>query len=122
MRVVALEEHFTAPSLVRRTDTAVISRRGFRPRRLPSAGPSPLELLPEIGERRLQSMNEAGITVQALSNSAPCPDLVPGAEGIALAREMNDYLAAAIARHPHCFSAFSVLPIHSPDAAAAQLA
>ncbi len=122
MRVVALEEHFTAPSLVSRIDPAVISRRGFRPRRLPSAGPNPLELLPEIGERRLRSMNEAGITVQVLSNSGPGPDLVPGAEGIALAREMNDHLAAAIARHPDRFAGFAVLPMQSPEAAAAELA
>jgi predicted TIM-barrel fold metal-dependent hydrolase len=122
MRVVALEEHFTAPSLVRRIDPAAISARGFGPRKPPSAGPSPLELLPEIGERRLQSMNEAGITVQVLSNSGPGPDLVPGADGVAIAREMNDYLAAAIARHPDRFAGFAVLPMQSPDAAAAELA
>jgi hypothetical protein len=122
MRVVALEEHFTAPPLVRRIDPGAISRRGFRPRKLPSAGPNPLELLPEIGERRLQSMDEAGITVQVLSNTGPGPDLVPGPEGVAIARETNDHLAAAIARHPDRFAGFAVLPMLSPDAAAAELA
>src|SRR5690349_23167755 len=53
-----------------------ISRRGFRPRKAPAKGPNPLELLPDIGERRLKSMDEAGITVQVLSNSGPGPDLV----------------------------------------------
>jgi len=122
MRVVTLEEHFTAPQIVRRIDPGAISRRGFRPRKLPPAGPNPLELLPEIGERRLQSMDEAGITVQVLSNTGPGPDLVAGAEGIAIAREMNDYLAAAIAGHPDRFAGFAVLPMQSPDAAAAELA
>jgi uncharacterized protein len=121
MRVVTLEEHFTVPALVRRINPAAISARGFGPRRQPPAGPSPIELLPEIGERRLQSMDEAGITVQVLSNSGPGPDLVPGADGIAIAREMNDYLAAAIARHPDRFAGFAVLPTQSPDAAAAEL-
>ena len=76
MRVVALEEHFTVPDLVRRIDPTAVSRRGFRPRKAPVNGPNPMELAPEIGARRLQSMDEAGITVQVLSNTGPGPDLV----------------------------------------------
>jgi uncharacterized protein len=121
MRVVALEEHFTVPALVGRIDKDAISRRGFRPRNLPKTGPNPIELMPEIGERRLQSMDEAGISVQVLSNTGPGPDLVPGPEGIAIAREMNDHLATAIGRHPKRFAGFAVLPMQSPDAVAAEL-
>lgn len=121
MRTVALEEHFSVPSLVKRIDPAAISRRGFRPRRAPTDGPNPLEQLPEIGEKRLQLMDEAGITVQVLSNSGPGPDLVPGADGVAIAREMNDYLAAAIGKHPDRFAGFAVLPMLSPDACPAEL-
>ena len=77
-----------------------------------------MELAPEIGEQRLRLMDEAGITVQVLSNTGPGPDLVPGAEGIAIAMEMNDHLAAAIARYPKRFAGFAVLPMQSPDAAA----
>ena len=117
MRVVALEEHFTVPDLVQRIDPNAISRRGFRSRKPPAGGPNAVELLPEIGERRLQSMDEAGITVQVLSNSGPGPDLVPGPDGIGIARAMNDHLAAAIARHPERFAGFAVLPMQSPDAA-----
>ena len=117
MRTVALEEHFTVPDLVRRIDRAAITRRGFRPRRLAPNGPNPLELLPEIDERRLRSMDEAGITVQVLSNSGPGPDLVPGPEGVGIAREMNDYLAGSISRFPDRFAGFAVLPMQSPDAA-----
>jgi len=122
MRIVALEEHFSVPALVRRIDPAVVSRRGFRPRKAPPKGVSPLDLLPEIGERRLQSMDEAGITVQVLSNSGPGADLVPGPEGVAIAREMNDHLAAAVARHPERFAGFAALPLQSPEAAAVELA
>jgi hypothetical protein len=121
MRVVTLEEHFTVPALVGRIDRDAIKRRGFRPRTLPKTGPNPFDLMPEIGERRLQSMDEAGISVQVLSNTGPGPDLVHGAEGIAIAREMNDHLAAAIARHPKRFAGFAVLPMQSPDAVAAEL-
>ena len=118
MRTVALEEHFSVPSIASRIDKAVLARRGYRPRTLPKDAPNPLELLPEIGERRLKSMDDAGITVQVLSNSGPGPDLVPGADGVAMARETNDQLAKAIARHPDRFAGFAALPLQSPDAAA----
>jgi uncharacterized protein len=121
MRVVALEEHFTVPHLVRRIDADVIRRRGFRPRSAPKQGPNPLELAPEIGAQRLAYMDEAGITVQVLSNTGPGPDLVPGSDGIAMAREMNDHLAAAISKHPDRFQGFAVLPMQNPDACAAEL-
>ncbi len=122
MRVVALEEHFSAPSLTGGIDKAAISRRGYRPRQAPPSGANPLELLPEIGEKRLKSMDETGITVQVLSGSGPGPDIVPGPAGVDLARQLNDYLAAAVARHPDRFAGFAVLPLQSPDAAPAELA
>ena len=116
MRVVALEEHFSVPAVARRIDPGAISARGYQPRKAPPKGPNPIELLPEIGELRLKSMDEAGITVQVLSGSGPGPDLVPGADGVAMARETNDHLAAAIARHPDRFAGFATLPMQSPEA------
>jgi len=122
MRVVALEEHFTVPALVKRIDAGAISRRGFKPRKPPPAGrPNPMELAPEIGERRLKSMDDAGIMMQVLSNTGPGPDLVPGPDGVTMAREMNDHLAAAVAKHPKRFAGFAALPMQSPDACAAEL-
>jgi uncharacterized protein len=122
MRVVALEEHFNVPALVKRIDPAAIKARGYQPRRPPPAGrPNPMELLPEIGEVRLKSMDEAGITVQVLSNNGPGPDLVPGADGVAIARELNDYLAKVVADRPDRFAGFAALPMQSPEACAAEL-
>src|SRR5205085_10871530 len=121
MRVVALEEHFSVPALVKRIDPGAISRRGYKPRKAPVGRPNPLENLPEIGEKRLKSMDDAGITMGVLSNSGPGPDLVPGPDGVAIAREMNDHLAAAVARHPDRFAGFAALPMQSPDACATEL-
>src|SRR4051812_33256033 len=90
MRVVALEEHFSVPALVKRIDPGAIGRRGFKPRKHVAGRPNPMELLPEIGDIRLKSMDESGVTMQVLSAGGPGPDLVPGAEGVALARETND--------------------------------
>ncbi len=120
MRAVALEEHFAVPAIAARIDKAVLARRGYRARTLPKNTPSPLELLPEIGERRLKSMDDAGISVQVLSNSGPGPDLVPGPDGVAMARETNEHLAKAIATHPDRFAGFAALPLQSPDAAAVE--
>jgi uncharacterized protein len=121
VRVVALEEHFTVPALVKRIDPEAARRRGFRPRTARPTGPSLAELLPDMGEKRLASMDAAGITVEVLSNTGPGPDLVPGTEGIAVAREMNDHLAEAVARHPDRFAGFAVLPMQSADACADEL-
>ena len=67
-------------------------------------------------------MDEAGITMQVLSTTGPGADLVDGAEGVALARETNDALAEAIARHPARFAGFAHLPMREPDAAAKEMA
>ncbi|MFZ2064804.1 MAG: amidohydrolase family protein [Xanthobacteraceae bacterium] len=121
MRTVALEEHFSVPSIASRIDKAVLARRGYRPRTLPKDAPNPLELLPEFGDRRLKSMNDAGISVQVLSNSGPGPDLVAGPDGVAMARETNDHLAKTIAARPDRFAGFAALPLQSPDASAKEL-
>jgi predicted TIM-barrel fold metal-dependent hydrolase len=121
MRTVALEEHFTVPSLVRRISPDAISRRGFGKRTAVPGRVNPLDLLPEIGATRLKSMDACGISVQVLSTSGPGADLVDGAEGVAIAREMNDVLAEAIARHPDRFQGFAHLPMREPEAAAEEL-
>jgi uncharacterized protein len=121
MRVVALEEHFSVPALASRIAKDVVSRRGFRPRKVAPGAPNPMELLPEIGEGRLKSMDAAGVTVQVLSVAGPGPDLLPGPDGVALARETNDHLAKAVASHPDRFAGFANLPLATPDATAAEL-
>jgi predicted TIM-barrel fold metal-dependent hydrolase len=121
MRIVALEEHFSVPSQVERIDPDAIRRRGIRARRAPTDRPNPLELLPETGEKRLKSMDDAGITVAVLSNSGPGPDLVPGPTGIDIAEEMNDHLAEIVSRYPGRFAGFATLPMQSPDACGVEL-
>ena len=118
MRTVILEEHFSLPAASARVDKAVIARRGYKARALRKDMPNPLSLLPDLGEERLKSMDEAGITVEVLSNSGPGPDLVPGPDGVAMAREINDHLGAACAKYPARFAGFASLPMQSPDAAA----
>jgi predicted TIM-barrel fold metal-dependent hydrolase len=123
MRVVALEEHFTAPAIASKyvKPEAVAKRGHFKGRNVAPGKASPMELLPEIGEKRFKSLDDAGITVQVLSNSGAGPDLCPGPDGVALAKEVNDYLAGVVTKHPKRFAGFASLPMATPDACANEL-
>jgi hypothetical protein len=117
MRIVALEEHFTAPALLRRIDPDAIARHGFPP----GFGAQLEKPLADLGDLRLREMDEAGITVHVLSASHAGADLLDGAEGVAFARDINDLLAKATANHPDRFGGFAQLPMRSPQAAADEL-
>ena len=121
MRVVTLEEHFTAPALVARIDPGLIQARGFRPRKVAPGKVNPMALAPDLGETRLRSMDDTGITVQVLSNTGPGPDLVAGPAGVELARAMNDHLAEGVAKNTGRLAGFAVLPMASPTACAVEL-
>src|SRR3984957_2636077 len=121
MRIVALEEHFSVPAVASRVPKDVVHRRGFRPRNLTPGAPNPVELLPEFAEKRLKSMDAAGISVQVLSNAGPGPDLIPGPDGVTAAKDINDNLAKEISRHPDRFKGFAALPLQSPDACPIEL-
>jgi predicted TIM-barrel fold metal-dependent hydrolase len=117
MRIVALEEHFTLPALTRRIDPQAIAQRGFPP----GFGTALDKQLTDLGPQRIGDMDQAGITVQVLSLAGPGADLVAGAEGVSLARELNDALAKAVAEHPDRLAGFAHLPMRSPQAAADEL-
>jgi hypothetical protein len=74
MRVIALEEHFTAPTIASQIDREAISRRGSMARFVVADGHSLMELAPDLGSGRLRLMDESGITMQVLSNTGPGPD------------------------------------------------
>jgi uncharacterized protein len=118
MRIVALEEHFTIPSLVRRISPEAIARRGFPVGTDWRRGNAVEQRLPEIGAVRLGEMDQAAIATQVLSLSGPGADLVDGPDGVLLARDLNDALAKAISEHPDRFAGFAHLPMRRPDAAA----
>ena len=121
MRIVALEEHFTVPSIVAGIDQAAVRRRGFPGPEFPWAQTIKRAELADMGEARLADMDASGITTQVLSVAGPGADLVPGPEGIALARAYNDALAVSCAPHPTRYRGFAHLPLHSPEAAADEL-
>jgi len=54
----------------------------------------------ELGDARVALMDQHGIKAQVISLSAPGTDLFPPRLGIVAARDANDLLGAAVARHP----------------------
>ena len=121
MRVVALEEHFALPDLVRRIDPQAIRQRGFPPPDAPWSPANRTEQLAQLGAERLQAMDSGGVSLQVLSLAGPGADLLPAHEGPDWAREANDALAAAVAQHPGRFAGFAHLPLTAPNAAADEL-
>ena len=121
MRIVALEEHFSVPSVVKRISPEAIKKRGFEPRTMLPGQVSPLDILPDLGDKRLAAMDANGITMQVLSTSGPGADLVEGPDGPVMAREINDVLADAVKRHPDRFAGFAHLPLLDGAASAREL-
>jgi hypothetical protein len=122
MRIVALEEHFTVPSIVAGIGPDIVARRGFpTDPNFRWAQTVKRDELADLGGARIADMDASGITVQVLSVAGPGADLVPGPDGIALARAYNDALAEACGRHPDRYRGFAHLPMLAPEAAADEL-
>jgi uncharacterized protein len=118
MRTIAIEEHFLADGFREMMKRAALSQRGglnepFVAERLAK--------LSDLGATRLKDMDAGGIDLQVISHTASGIVLPPGDEGVRLAREANDQLAAAVAAHPDRFAGFAALPMTDPEAAADEL-
>ena len=121
MRIVAVEEHFVYADLLARIDSKTLEQNGWPAQGTPlHERLNPLALA-DVGEQRIMAMDGAGIGVQVLSVPGPGAELVAGDAGIAMAREYNDRLARLISAGPERFSAFALLPMMTPTAAAEEL-
>ncbi len=122
MKTIALEEHFHFEDMIKRIGKDRIAARGWPTGE--EASPSMKqgnELLSDLEEKRLQSMDEWGITMQVLSASGPGADLLPPGESEPFAREYNDRLKQLVDKHPGRFAGFAHLPMTSPQSAADEL-
>jgi hypothetical protein len=118
MRTIALEEHFTTTSFSEGPG------RVFRDGMLKSGGSHAAKIvaqLDDLGDRRLADMDEAGVDMQVLSLNFPGTEQSEADEAVAVAREANDIVAAAVRKYPTRFAAFAALPMAAPDAAADEL-
>jgi uncharacterized protein len=80
-----------------------------------------IDQLCDLDDRRIADMDAAGIDVQVLSLTSPGVEQLDATEAVALARQANDRLAAAVRRHPSGFAGFAALPTAAPETAADEL-
>lgn len=110
---IAFEEHFALQETLEET-------RDF-------AGDSGMwdeftQQLLDLGEERLQHMDQTGIELAVLSLNAPGVQKILNAdEAMNVAKKANERMAEAVAEHPDQYAAFAALPMHDPDAAAKEL-
>jgi len=125
MRIVALEEHFSLPTMPGRAAKAPPQRSVATDESMPAVVRNVAEKIVDLGAGRIADMDRSGITVQVLSKAGnhigPSADLFEGDEAIAFARDLNSELARRIAERPDRFAAFAHLPTSIPEAAADEL-
>jgi predicted TIM-barrel fold metal-dependent hydrolase len=71
-------------------------------------------------DTKLAAMDAAGVERAALSINDPGPEWF-GADGPAVARMANDFVAGVVARHPHRFFGLCVLPLQDMQASLVEL-
>jgi 2,3-dihydroxybenzoate decarboxylase len=108
-RIITLEEHFTDPALLPHFSG------------IDAVSPALIKRLEDVADQRLKEMDEAGIDLQVLSQSAPATQKLPADLSIALSRHANDYLAEITRNHPTRFAGFACLPTQDPAAAVEEL-
>jgi len=117
MRTITLEEHFAPPGFLDGPGRELKERflqSGERGLRI-------IEQLVDVGEKRIVEMDAAGIDMQVLSLNAPGNEQLETAEAAEVAKASNDFLAAAVSKHPARFQALAALPTAAPDKAAEEL-
>jgi len=115
VKKIALEEHFLCPGFVEYWDPTVAEMPAAKREQL-------LACLTDFGERRLGSMDRAGISRAVLGLAGPGVQAERDvATAIRNARSANDFLGAEIQKRPDRYLGFAHLPMQDAKAAADEL-
>ena len=118
MKIIGLEEHYWTPEVAealkqlppeQRDDSLQLNTGDVN------------DGLLDLGEGRLRQMDLVGLDRMVLSLTTPATQPLPPAQAVALARQVNDRLAAAVRAHPDRLSGFATLSTPDPAAAAQEL-
>jgi predicted TIM-barrel fold metal-dependent hydrolase len=118
-----VEATYANPGYPRFVDDKATGRRRmyYREDAFEPHGDFLLKRLLDLGDGRIEEMDKAGIDKAIVSLTAPGVDHFDPVVGTAMARSVNDELAAAIAKHPDRLMGFAALAPKDPQAAAAEL-
>jgi len=117
MKLIAIEEHFLTPEIRAAWASSSIGQEG-------TAGFDRGEIeqrLDDLGQGRIELMDESGVDVQVLSVTTPALHNLEPEESVLLSERTNDLVAATIAKYPARFQAFATLPTAAPAHAAREL-
>lgn len=122
MKIIAIEEHTVSKEID--AATAGVIKKAYpwydsflKP---PAADTPSIPDLFELGERRINELDKAGIDMEVLSYPNATQWLT-GTHALELAKEANNRLAETIKEYPGRFSAFATLPLNNPKVAATEL-
>jgi 2,3-dihydroxybenzoate decarboxylase len=113
-RVIAIEEAFSVPGVTPPLSKTVIPLRD-------EVFEDWTRRLPDVAEIRLADMDANGVDMQVLSLMSGVEVIPDPAQAVAVARQVNDYLAEAVAAHPTRFAGFAALPLQDPAASVVEL-
>ena len=113
MRTIALEEHYATQALLDAPAANLQFDLGSFPQMKAQ--------LFDLDAGRIAAMDTAAIDLQVLSLSAPGVEQFDAADAIAVTRDANDQLGAAVLRHPTRFAGLAALPSPAQEAAADEL-
>ena len=113
MKTITLEEHFLTETYVRAT-AEYSAKTGMQ-------FPEMQAKLLDLGAGRIAAMDEGGVDLQVMSLVAFGLEGLNAANGTAVAREVNDELAAAVAARPDRLAGFATLALKDVGEATKEL-
>ena len=118
MKIIAAEEHFVMPP-----KPGAPAPKGLPPLEQGTMLGAPWLTNPacamDLDDVRIGIMDQDGVTMQVLST--PFGQVWPAEVAVQNCKEANDFLAAAIKRHPDRFAGFAAIPTAVPEACAPEL-
>lgn len=127
---IATEEAFAPAEMIRiyrqildgpNPDPGFVSLLGFYMSSQSERARFIMDGLQDLGERRLQHMDDSGVDRQVIALTSPGVQVMDTDTAVSFARVANDELAEAVRRHPTRFSGMVAIAPQDPAAAAREI-